>query len=77
MDQLRSTGPRPHDAGGDAAETLLPGRPARRIVQGASSTSRPAAYMNEASNSHGTSVLGGDGIDRWAWPVPVDPFGTC
>jgi hypothetical protein len=33
--------------------------------------------MNEASNSHGISVLGADGIDRWAWPVPVDPFGTC
>jgi hypothetical protein len=69
----------PHDAGGNAAETLSPRYQPDGSFKGVIyiAIPCPAAYMNEASNSHGTWVLGADGISQWVWPVPVDRFGRC
>jgi hypothetical protein len=70
----------PHDAGGNAAETLSPRYQPDGSFKGVIyiAVPCPAAYMNEASNSHGTWVLNPTtGVSDWVWPVPVDPFGTC
>lgn len=74
----------PHDAGGNAAETVVPPQPInnRGVINGAiyiNDTSCAAAYENEAANSHGHFALDANGDDyyTWVWPVPLDPYGRC
>ena len=74
----------PHDAGGNAAETVVPPQRANNlgVVTGViyiSDTNCPIAYENEAANSHGHLVpdANGDGNYQWVWPAPFDPYGRC
>jgi hypothetical protein len=74
----------PHDAGGNAAETVVPPQQINQPggVHGViyiSDTNCAIAYENEAANSHGHLVpdANGDGNSQWVWPVPFDPYGRC
>ncbi len=74
----------PHDAGGNAAETVVPPQAIdpSGVVHGyifIHDTNCAAAYENEAANSHGHLVpnSNGDGNYHWVWPVPFDPYGRC
>jgi hypothetical protein len=74
----------PHDAGGNAAETVVPPQQVNKggVVNGViyiSDTNCAIAYENEAANSHGHLVpdANGDGNYQWVWPVPFDPYGRC
>lgn len=72
----------PHYADGNAAETVVPPQQVSSLgtVHGViyiADTNCPAAYMNEAANSHGHLAPTGNGTYQWVWPVPFDPFGAC
>lgn len=74
----------PHDAGGNAAETVVPPQAVTNpaVVHGMiyiADTNCAIAYMNEASNSHGQLVpdANGSGKYHWVFPVPFDPYGRC
>lgn len=74
----------PHDAGGNAAETVVPPQPVNNPNAATgfifiNDTNCAVAYENEAANSHGHFVpdANGDGNYQWVWPVPFDPFGRC
>ena len=74
----------PHDAGGNAAETVVPPQQTNNpgAVTGViyiSDTHCAIAYENEAANSHGHLVpdATGDGNYQWVWPAPFDPYGRC
>ena len=74
----------PHAAGGNAAQTVVPPQAVTNpaAVKGMiyiADPNCPAAYMNEAANSHGHLVPDADGSGNyhWVWPVPFDPYGGC
>jgi len=72
----------PHDAGGNAAETVVPPQSVNSSggVHGMiyiADTNCAIAYENEAANSHGHLVRDSSGNYTWVWPVPFDPYGRC